>query len=144
MGFALVKVDCLSVAGSMRDSMTVMPATVELNLWKKRLGHVPDWVWERTEVETLILADNGLTEISERIGGLQRLRTLDLGHNQLSQLPGTLGGLVGLSGFLYLHDMYGPPSDCKEKARSRRQVCANVFVNKGEGVVNGRNILIAA
>ena len=63
MGFALVKVDRLSVAGSMRDSMTVMPATVELNLWKKRLGHVPDWVWERTELETLILADNKLMEI---------------------------------------------------------------------------------
>ena len=91
MGFVLVKADCLSVAGNRRDSMTIMPATVELNLWKKRLGHVPDWVWERTEVETLILADNGLTEISERIGRLQRLRTLDLGHNQLSQLPDTLG-----------------------------------------------------
>jgi len=104
MGFALVKVDRLSVAGSMRDSMTVMPATVELNLWKKRLGHVPDWVWERTELETLILADNKLMEISDQIGGLQRLRTLDVGHNHLSQLPDTLGDLTGLNGFLYLHD----------------------------------------
>jgi hypothetical protein len=30
----------------------------------------------------------------------------------------------------------------REKLR-REIVCANVFVNKGEGVVNGRNILIA-
>ena len=56
------------MAADMRDSMTVMPAAVELNLWKKRLEIVPDWVWERTELETLILADNELTEISERIG----------------------------------------------------------------------------
>jgi hypothetical protein len=24
-------------------------------------------------------------------------------------------------------NMYGPPSDCKEKLEARRQVCANVF-----------------
>jgi 3-oxoacyl-ACP reductase-like protein len=29
--------------------------------------------------------------------------------------------------------MYGPPQDCKRKAWSRRQVCENLFVNKGEG-----------
>ena len=29
-----------------------------MNLWKQRLGHIPDWVWERTELETLVLADN--------------------------------------------------------------------------------------
>jgi hypothetical protein len=41
--------------------------------------------------------------------------------------------------------MYGPPSDCKGKVAERKEkVCANVFVNKGEGVVNGINILIAA
>src|ERR1700730_8356904 len=57
------------------------PAAV-LNLWKKDLGRVPDFVWQRTELEALILADNGLTEISEQLGRLSRLRMLDLGHNQ--------------------------------------------------------------
>src|SRR5271168_629377 len=54
------------------DTMTTMPEpeATDLNLWKKQLGRVPDWVWERTELETLVLADNGLTEISERIGEL--------------------------------------------------------------------------
>jgi hypothetical protein len=32
----------------------------------------------------------------------------------------------------------------RKKLETRRQVCANVFVNKGEGVVNGKNVLIAA
>ena len=56
-----------------------MPNDAVLNLWKKNLGSVPDWMWERADVETLILADNGLQEVSERVGQLKRLRTLDLG-----------------------------------------------------------------
>jgi Leucine-rich repeat (LRR) protein len=75
-----------------------------LNLWKKRLGSVPAWVWEQTELETLVLADNGLSELSDRIGGLKNLRMLDLGHNELTKVPDALGYLDGLTGFLYLHD----------------------------------------
>jgi hypothetical protein len=41
-----------------------------LTLWKKRLARVPDSVWERTELETLVLADNELSEVSEPIGRL--------------------------------------------------------------------------
>ncbi len=48
-----------------------------LNLWEKRLGHVPEWVWQRTELETLVLADNDLSEVSEEIGRLKNLRMLD-------------------------------------------------------------------
>jgi len=77
---------------------------VRLNLWRKDLRSVPDSVWERTELETLILADNGLTEVSERLCKLKHLRTLDLGHNQLTSLPQNLGDLTELSDFLYLHD----------------------------------------
>jgi hypothetical protein len=39
--------------------------------------------------------------------------------------------------------MYGPPSDCKGKLRDEK-VCVNVSVNKGEGVVKGRDLLAAA
>jgi Leucine-rich repeat (LRR) protein len=75
-----------------------------LNLWKKHLGSVPDSVWEREDAETLVLAENGLSEISERIGRLRKLRMLDLGHNELKEVPAALGDLAGLSDFLYLHD----------------------------------------
>src|SRR6516165_6505022 len=43
----------------------------------------------RYGLEALILADNGLTEVSEQLGRLRHLRTLDLGHNQLAALPET-------------------------------------------------------
>jgi Leucine-rich repeat (LRR) protein len=75
-----------------------------LNLWKRRLGRVPDWVWERTELETFVLADNDLSEISDQIGCLKNLRMLDLGHNRLTCVPNALGDLDGLTDFLYLHD----------------------------------------
>jgi Leucine-rich repeat (LRR) protein len=75
-----------------------------LDLWKKGLGKVPDSVWERTELETLVLADNELREVSPRIGALTKLRMLDLGHNQLTSVPDSLGDLPALTDFLYLHD----------------------------------------
>lgn len=79
-------------------------AATRLNLWKQHLGVVPDTVWEQTALETLILADNDLVEISPRIAALSRLQTLDLGHNLLSAVPDALGDLDQLSAFLYLHD----------------------------------------
>ena len=75
-----------------------------VNLWKQNLGVVPGEIWDDPEITVLILADNALNAISPRIGELQRLRTLDLGHNQLTGLPLELGNLTGLRDFLYLHD----------------------------------------
>jgi Leucine-rich repeat (LRR) protein len=77
---------------------------VHLNLWKYRLGQVPESVWEQTDLETLVLADNDLNEISANMGRLRRLRMLDLGHNALRSVPESLGELKDLSDFLYLHD----------------------------------------
>jgi Leucine-rich repeat (LRR) protein len=75
-----------------------------LNLWKRGLGQVPDSVWDQAELETLVLADNGLTEVSERIGRLKQLRMLDLGHNQLRSLekPTWLASLEGRGCAVYL------------------------------------------
>ena len=64
-----------------------------LNLWKQRLGRVPESVWEQIDLETLVLADNDLTEVSARIGHLKCLRMLDLGHNRLTRLPDEIGDL---------------------------------------------------
>ena len=75
-----------------------------LSLWGQGLGVVPDEVWLRTDLQTLVLADNDLTEVSERVEDLSKLRMLDLGHNRLRELPISLGRLEGLSDFLYLHD----------------------------------------
>src|SRR5205823_12250383 len=79
-------------------------SALHLNWWKKGLGRVPDSLWQRTELETLVLADNDLSEVSDQIGRLKRLRMLDLGHNELVYVPDGLSDLEELSDFLYLHD----------------------------------------
>lgn len=78
-------------------------STTYLSFWKNRLGCVPESVWEKTELEALVLADNDLSELSEQIGCLRRLRMLDLGHNRLGKVPDALADLDGLTDFLYLH-----------------------------------------
>jgi Leucine-rich repeat (LRR) protein len=92
-----------------------------LNLWKQQLGRVPESVWDHLDLETLVLADNGLTEISERIGALKKLRMLDLGHNLLARVPDALGDLDGLTDFLYLHDnrLTGLPDSMAQLTRLR-------------------------
>jgi hypothetical protein len=75
-----------------------------LNLWKHRLGQVPESLFDQVDLETLVLADNDLTAISPAIARLKRLRMLDLGHNTLREVPESLGDLESLSDFLYLHD----------------------------------------
>jgi Leucine-rich repeat (LRR) protein len=75
-----------------------------LNLWKQQLKEVPEAIWDRLDLESLILADNGLTEISPKLARLRRLRMLDLGHNKLATLPDAFGALTCLTDFLYVHD----------------------------------------
>jgi Leucine-rich repeat (LRR) protein len=87
-----------------RACLTKLLESPNLNLWKKRLGRVPEWVWQRTELETLVLADNQLSDVSVQIERLKKLRMLDLGHNRLTHVPDAVAGLDGLTDFLYLHD----------------------------------------
>src|SRR5262245_25838500 len=108
-----------------------MPPGSCLTLWKKQLGTVPEWAWERTDIEALVLADNCLTSVSEKIGALKRLRMLDLGHNQLAQVPAALGELEGLTDFLYLHDnRLGQLPSILEKLTKLRYL--NISENKFE------------
>ena len=65
---------------------------------------MPPTLWENTALETLILADNALTELPDDIGTLASLRTLDLGHNLLTEVPESLAKLTALTDYLYLHD----------------------------------------
>jgi hypothetical protein len=44
---------------------------LHINVWKNKLGSTPDWLWERDTVETLVLADNALTEIPDLIGPVE-------------------------------------------------------------------------
>jgi Leucine-rich repeat (LRR) protein len=55
------------------------------------------------ELERLYAAEIGLAAVPDWIGSLTRLRTLDLGHNVLSALPGSMAQLQALE-ILYIHD----------------------------------------
>jgi Leucine-rich repeat (LRR) protein len=75
-----------------------------LSFWRQRRVRVPDVVCESPDLESLVLAENELTEIPDDIGRLTKLRMLDLGHNKLARIPEAIGHLVSLTDFLYLHD----------------------------------------
>jgi Leucine-rich repeat (LRR) protein len=77
---------------------------LHLSLWKQALGVVPDEVWDRKDLQTLVLADNDPADVSERIGELRDLRELDLGHNRLRRVPDSIGDIESLTDFLFLHD----------------------------------------
>lgn len=115
-----------------------------LNLWKRRLGRVPESVWEQIGLETLVLADNELTEVSARIGQLKCLRMLDLGHNALHALPESLGDLDGLSDFLYLHNnrlMSLPASLARLKRLRYLNISGNVLETLPECVCEMRSLI---
>ena len=116
----------------------------ELNLWKKQLGAIPESVWEAIDVETLILADNGLETVSADIARLKSLRTLDLGHNRIASIPDALGDLVSLDRFLYLHDnrLTELPASLARLSRLRYlNISENAFVAWPE-VVSGMVCLL--
>ena len=49
----------------------------------QQLAEVPDWAWDRTDVEFLCVSDNRLGE----------LRVLDLRNNQVRDIPESIGDL---------------------------------------------------
>ena len=73
-----------------------MSTSAHLNLWKQQLGAVPESVWERTDLVTLVLADNGLTELPAALARIRDLRHLDLRGNPVIELPDELAMLPRL------------------------------------------------
>lgn len=47
---------------------------------------------------------NNFIEISDKIGQLTALRLIDLGHNQIKEIPITIGNLQNLDSFICLHN----------------------------------------
>ena len=70
----------------------------------EQLTEVPEWVWDRTELEFLCVSDNRLTGVSGKIARLTNLKALDIAHNAITSIPDALGELPGLSDYLYLSD----------------------------------------
>ena len=68
-------------------------------LVRPRLSLARPLVVAQVALSLLLLTGAGLF-----VQTLRNLRTLDLGHNHLEDLPEALGGLTGLTDYLYLHD----------------------------------------
>ena len=65
-------------------------------------GAMTTWSPSSTATTHLYLYDNELTELTDEIGSLGRLRVLDLAGNALSSLPTTIRACHRLE-YLYLH-----------------------------------------
>lgn len=68
----------------------------KVNLRKKGLTVIPDFVFENKDVKILKLYGNKLETISERIGELTSLEELYIGKNNLKSLPASIGKLKNL------------------------------------------------
>src|SRR5438132_4238514 len=103
-GVLVISVYSPSQPGSIVRGMDSAPPRrpEHLDLRGQGLTDVPEWVWARRELETLNLSENRISSVSNDIAQLSGLRMLDLGHNELAELPEALGELVNLSDYLYL------------------------------------------
>src|SRR3954463_5959453 len=59
---------------------------IALSLRKCQIEPLPESIWSLTNLQTLILGENPLTELSERIGELKRLTGLYLYNTQVITL----------------------------------------------------------
>ena len=67
-----------------------------LDLSDNQLTEIPESIGDLTGLEKLYLSYNQLTEIPQSIGDLTGLKTLDLYGNKLTEIPQSIGGLTGL------------------------------------------------
>src|SRR5436305_1404419 len=75
---------------------------LRIDLWRRGLTEVPEWVWDNADCEWLNLGENQVRSVSPRIAELRRLRMIDLGHNELAELPSGIAELRELADYLYL------------------------------------------
>ena len=102
-----------------------LPNVSVLDVSANRLPLVPDNMWDMGKaVTTLVLSDNKLTEISERVKDLQGLQVLRVDRNMLSELP--VDALRQLPSLRQIYvagndnlDVDSLPQDLKEKVMDR-------------------------
>ncbi len=87
---------CALLLHSCGIAISVQPAGDKLNLNRKGLQEIPEYVFEMKELRKLSLYGNKLEIIDDRIGELTHLEELYLGNNQLKELPVTIGQLKNL------------------------------------------------
>ncbi len=76
---------------------------VFLSLSELSLPHLPESLFNLTNLQTLYISRNQLTTIPESIGNLNNLQILDISRNQLTTIPGAIGNLNNLQ-ILYIYN----------------------------------------
>jgi len=78
-------------------SKTKKEQITTLDLSRKGLTRLPDDIFDGfSNLKTLYLSDNQLTELPDSIGNLTKLERLSLVMNQLTELPEWIGNLTNL------------------------------------------------
>lgn len=81
---------------SLEEALGSPATTTELNLSQVPLGALPPSIGTLTELESLVLWNNGLEELPPEIGALKKLRVLVINGNPIRRLPAELGMLEAL------------------------------------------------
>ena len=88
---------------------------------------IPEWVFQRTKIEHLILDNNELIEVPAEIGKLRNLKVLSLSNNKLQELPDQIWKLNLRVLYLDKNKFTKIPSEIKDLA----QLCfLNLATNK--------------
>ncbi len=74
----------------------IQDRVTHLDLYQKRLTHLPDKIVDIPSLVSLRASDNQLITLPENIGNLSNLRELRLYKNQLSSLPDSISHLTNL------------------------------------------------
>ena len=68
----------------------------KLDLSRKKLDEIPEWIFEQTQVRELNLHRNRIKSIPSEIGNLVNLEKLTLSRNDIDSLPPEIGKLKKL------------------------------------------------
>ena len=80
-----------------RIQETIESNSSELNLSGMKLAHIPEEIWEMTNLTTLDISQNEITEIPAQIGLLKSLELLAAHDNPISIVDDNIGELKDLS-----------------------------------------------